>query len=156
MFDLCTPIIYGSPKVAGYHRKALGLETQFSTVERAEDARDGRLNLLATFDEEVKVELGTPTEESDSAARKAVARAKEDLQKGLYDVLVQAPMKSNAIEPISSPRGGRCHSSCPGRHRCRRSRSRPMRTSFPLPGLPRSGSAVRRRRIQRARRLRAR
>ena len=76
MFDLCTPIIYGSPKVAGYHRKALGLETQFSTVERAEDARDGRLNLLATFDEEVKVELGTPTEESDSAARKAVARAK--------------------------------------------------------------------------------
>ena len=96
MFDLCTPIIYGSPKVASYHRKALSLETQFSIIEKAEDARDGRLNLLSTFDEEVKVELGTPTEESDSAARKAVARAKEDLQKGLYDVLVQAPMKSNA------------------------------------------------------------
>ena len=96
MFDLCTPIVYGSPKVASYHRKALSLETQFSIIEKAEDARDGRLNLLSTFDEEVKVELGTPTEESDSAARKAVARAKEDLQKGLYDVLVQAPMKSNA------------------------------------------------------------
>ena len=82
MFDLCTPIIYGSPKVASYHRKALSLETQFSIIEKAEDARDGRLNLLSTFDEEVKVELGTPTEESDSAARKAVARAKEDLQKG--------------------------------------------------------------------------
>ena len=49
-----------------------------------------------TFDEEVKVEFGTPTDESDTAARKAVARAKEDLQKGLYDVLVQAPMRSNA------------------------------------------------------------
>ena len=94
MLDLCTPIIYGSPKVAAYHRKALSFETQFSVIEKAEDARDGRLNLLTTFDEEVKVDFGTPTEESDAAARKAVARAKEDLQKGLYDVLVQAPMKS--------------------------------------------------------------
>ena len=94
MLDLCTPIIYGSPKVAAYHRKALSLETQFSVIEKAEDARDGRLNLLNTFDEEVKVELGVPTAESDTAARKAVARAKEDLQKGLYDVLVQAPMLS--------------------------------------------------------------
>ena len=96
MLELCTPIVYGSPKVASYHRKALGLEAQFSIVDKAEDARDGRLNLLTAFDEEVKVEFGTPTDESDTAARKAVARAKEDLQKGLYDVLVQAPMRSNA------------------------------------------------------------
>lgn len=96
MLELCTPIVYGSPKVASYHRKALGLEAQFLIVDKAEDARDGRLNLLTTFDEEVKVEFGTPTDESDTAARKAVARAKEDLQKGLYDVLVQAPMRSNA------------------------------------------------------------
>ena len=96
MLELCTPIVYGSPKVASYHRKALGLETQFSIVDKAEEARDGRLNLLTAFDEEVKVEFGTPTDESDTAARKAVARAKEDLQKGLYDVLVQAPMRSNA------------------------------------------------------------
>ena len=96
MLELCTPIIYGSPKVASYHRKALSLETQFLIIDKAEDARDGRLNLLPTFDEEVKVELGTPTDESDAAARKAVARAKEDLQKGLYDVLVQAPMRSSA------------------------------------------------------------
>ena len=32
MLDLCTPIIYGSPKVAAYHRKALSLETQFSII----------------------------------------------------------------------------------------------------------------------------
>ena len=95
MFDMCTPIIYGSPKVAAYHRKAMNLETPFSIINSAEDARDGRLNLLATFDEEVKVELGQPTDESDAAARKAVQRAKEDLQRGLYDVLVMAPVKPN-------------------------------------------------------------
>lgn len=88
MLELCTPIIYGSPKVAAYHRKALNLETQFSIINQAEDAREGRLNLLATFDDEVKVEFGAPTAESAEAGRKAVQRAKEDLQKGLYDVLV--------------------------------------------------------------------
>ena len=93
MLELCTPIIYGSPKVAAYHRKALNLETQFSIINQAEDAREGRLNLLATFDDEVKVEFGAPTAESAEAGRKAVQRAKEDLQKGLYDVLVMAPVK---------------------------------------------------------------
>jgi len=99
MFDLCTPIIYGSPKVASYHRKALNLEVPFSIINSAEEARDGRLNLLATFDDEVKVELGQPSDESAEAARKAVQRAKEDLQKGLYDVLVMAPVKPNPNPP---------------------------------------------------------
>ena len=97
MLELCVPIIYGSPKVAAYHRKALDLPTQFSIIDKAEDAHEGRLNLLSTFDEEVKVELGQPTEESDAAGRKAIAKAKEDLQQGLYDVLVQAPMRPNIV-----------------------------------------------------------
>ena len=32
MLELCTPIIYGSPKVAAYHRKSLDLPTNFSIV----------------------------------------------------------------------------------------------------------------------------
>ena len=93
MFELCTPIIYGSPKVAAFHRKAMNLETQFTIVNQAEDARDGKLNLLSTFDDEVMVEFGQSTEASDEAGRKAMARAKEDLMKHLYDVLVMAPVK---------------------------------------------------------------
>ena len=33
MLELCTPIIYGSPKVAAYHRKAMELETQFNMTK---------------------------------------------------------------------------------------------------------------------------
>ena len=95
MLEFCTPIIYGSPKVAAYHRKAMELETQYQVINNAEEANPNKLNLLATFDDEVKVEFGQPTEESDEAARKAMARAKEDLQKGLFDVLVTAPVKPN-------------------------------------------------------------
>lgn len=94
MLDLCTPIIYGNPKIATYHRNTLQLETPFSIISKAEDAHPDRLNILATSDGEVKVEFGSPTPESAEAARKAMQRAKEDLKNGLYDVLVQAPVVS--------------------------------------------------------------
>ena len=99
MLEFCTPIIYGSSKVASFHRKAMELETQYHVINNAEDANPNKLNLLATFDDDVKVEFGQPTEESAVAARKAMARAKEDLQKGLFDVLVTAPVKPNSNPP---------------------------------------------------------
>ena len=95
MLEMCTPIIYGSPKIATYHRNTLQLETPFSIISKAEDAHPDKLNMLATFDDEVKVDLGSSTPESAEAARKALQRAKEDLRNGLYDVLVQAPVVSS-------------------------------------------------------------
>lgn len=91
MLELCTPIIYGSPKVATYHRKALNMQTQFSIISTASDAKENRLNLLTTFDEEIKVEIGQPSEEATDAARKALKRAIVDVQQGLADVLVMSP-----------------------------------------------------------------
>ena len=41
MFDLCTPIVYGSPKVAAYHRKSLDLSTNFSIVSSATKEENG-------------------------------------------------------------------------------------------------------------------
>ena len=34
MLELCIPIIYGSPKVATYHRKAMELTTNFVTIQK--------------------------------------------------------------------------------------------------------------------------
>ena len=94
MLELCTPIIYGSPKVAAYYRKAMNLPGQFSIIQKAEDAVDGRINLLAAVEEEVKVDMGMPTEESGKAAVKALDRAMTDFRNGLYDVLVTAPINN--------------------------------------------------------------
>ena len=91
MLELCTPIIYGSPKVASYHRKALNRETPFSIIASVEEAKPDRLNLLTTFDDEIKVELGQPSDEATEAARKALKRAMVDVQQGKADVLVMAP-----------------------------------------------------------------
>lgn len=92
MLELCTPIIYGSPKVAAYHRKALDMQANFSIINNAEDVRDGRVNMLACFDDEVKVEMGTPTRESGLAALRALDRAMTDFRSGLFDVLVACPV----------------------------------------------------------------
>ena len=98
MLELCTPIIYGSPKVAAYHRNALGIQANFTIINSAEDAHSGKLNLLTTFDEEVKVELGNPSKEAGVASLKALDRAMEDYKKGLFDVLVTAPINKNNIQ----------------------------------------------------------
>ena len=97
ILDLCTPIIYGSPKIAAYHRKALGIESAFSIISSAEEARDGRVNLLTCFEEEVKVELGNKTQEGEQAGAKALKRALEDQKTGAYDVLVMAPLEKNSV-----------------------------------------------------------
>ena len=98
IFELCTPIVYGSPKVAAYHSKALGLDTPFAIIADASDARDERLNLVSTFDDEVKIDLGQPTPESAQAALTAIDRALTDWQAGLFDVLVTAPVFKNSIQ----------------------------------------------------------
>ena len=98
MLEICTPIIYGNPKIAAYHRKALNLETSYSIINQAGDARDGRVNLLNCFDDEVKVELGQPAAEAGHAALKALDRAMTDYRSGLYDVLVTAPINKATIQ----------------------------------------------------------
>ena len=92
MLDLCTPIIYGSPKIAAYHRKAIDTQANFSIINKAEEAQDGRVNLLTCFDDDVKVELGTPTAESGEAAMKALDKAMTDFRSQLFDVLVACPV----------------------------------------------------------------
>ena len=98
MLELCTPIVYGSPKIAAYHRNALGIQANFTIINNIKDAQDGKVNLLATFDEEVKVDLGQPTKEAGTAAFKALEKAMEDYKEGAFDVLVTAPINKNNIQ----------------------------------------------------------
>ena len=103
ILELCTPIIYGSPKVAAYHRNVLGTQANFSIISKAEDAHEGKLNLLTTFDEEIKVEMGTPSNEAGTAALKALNKAVADHEKGLFDVLVTAPVNKAHIKNDAFP-----------------------------------------------------
>lgn len=98
MLEMCTPIIYGTPKVAAYHRNALGIQANFTIISKAEDAVEDKMNLLTTFEDEIKVELGHPSKEAGLASLKALERAMADYKSGLFDVLVTAPINKNNIQ----------------------------------------------------------
>ena len=100
--ELCTPIVYGSPKVAAYHRKALNIQANFSIITSANAAQDDKLNVLTAFDGDVKVDMGTRTPESGAAARKALDRAITDFATGAFDALVTMPMDIADLDGASS------------------------------------------------------
>ena len=98
MLELCTPIIYGSPKVAAYHRKSLDLPTNFSIVNSASEAVFNRLSVVNCTDDEVKVEFSKPDPEAGKAALGALEKAIEEFREGLIDVIVTAPINKHTIQ----------------------------------------------------------
>ena len=98
MLELCTPIVYGSPKVAAYHRKAIDSPTNFSIINSATEAQEGRLNVVSCVDDEIKVELGKPNPEGGKAALDALEKALEEYREGMVDVFVTAPINKQTIQ----------------------------------------------------------
>ena len=98
MLELCTPIVYGSPKVAAYHRKAMDIQTNFCIIASATEAVDNRLSILNCTEDELKVELTKPTPEAGKAGLDALERALADYREGLIDVLVTAPINKHTIQ----------------------------------------------------------
>lgn len=101
MLELCTPIIYGSPKIMTYHRKAINLETSFTIINSASEVQHGKINVVNCNDDEVKVELGKPSRESGKAAFDALEKAMTEYKDGLFDVLVTAPIHKQMIQSES-------------------------------------------------------
>lgn len=99
MLELCTPIVYGSAKVATYHRKALNLgNIAFTSLASAEDADSDKLNIVNCVDDEIKVELSHSTPEGGLAAYMSLEKAVEDYREGLIDVIVTAPINKKNIQ----------------------------------------------------------
>lgn len=100
MVEICTPVIYGSPKAAGYYRNTLK-ETEcapMNTIREADEAREGRVNIIPVGEGEIKIEAGQATPTSGEAAVQALQRAIEDLKSGAIDALVTAPINKEAVQ----------------------------------------------------------
>ncbi len=100
MFDVCTPVLYGSAKVASYHKKLLSMtqDYNFNTIHDASEALDRRFNVINLTQEEIKIDLGKSTEVAGKLSRESLNRACDDLKKGLVDVLVTAPINKRNIQ----------------------------------------------------------
>jgi 4-hydroxythreonine-4-phosphate dehydrogenase len=99
ILEMCTPIVYGSPKVAAYYRKAIDSETfTFNNIITAKEANSKRVNIINCVNEEVRVELGKSTKQAGEAALAALEAAVRDLKAGHIDLVVTAPINKENIQ----------------------------------------------------------
>lgn len=100
MLDFCTPVLYGSSKVATYHKNQLSLHQDISinTVRDAAEASEKKFNVVNLTDEEVKIDIGRSTDVAGELSRRALGAACNDLKAGKIDVLVTAPINKKNIQ----------------------------------------------------------
>ncbi len=99
VLEMCTPIVYGSPKVAAYHRKALDIDNfSFNNINSAEEANEKRPNIINCISDDIRVELGKSTAMAGEASYMALEAAVNDLKDGKIHALVTAPINKQNIQ----------------------------------------------------------
>ncbi len=99
LLELCTPVLYGSTKIATYHRKALEMPgMNFNVIQDADGVKDDVNNFVDVIKDEVKVEIGQASKVAGTAAFMALECAVADLKDGKIDVLVTAPINKSTIQ----------------------------------------------------------
>jgi 4-hydroxythreonine-4-phosphate dehydrogenase len=95
--EICTPIVYGSSKVASYHRKLLSIgDFTFNIIKNPTQAHSKKPNLINIVDTEIKVDIGESTQVASEMAILSLEMATADLIAGKIDAVVTAPInKSN-------------------------------------------------------------
>lgn len=99
IFDFCIPVVYGSAKVAAYHRKALNIVNfSFNNIRSADEANVKRANIINCLDDNVRVELGKSTNIAGESSLISLENAVKDLKDGKIDVLVTAPINKDNVQ----------------------------------------------------------
>lgn len=100
VFEVMRPVIYGNAAVAKQHIHTLDEEYRnitWNLIDSPEQAKDGRLNLITCYTDNLPVELGKNTEASNKAAKASLDRACADLQAGRVQAIVTAPLCKEAL-----------------------------------------------------------
>jgi 4-hydroxythreonine-4-phosphate dehydrogenase len=97
--ELFVPVVYGTSKVASYHRKILNIpDFSFNIIRSADQASPKKANLVNLTDKEVKIDLGESTNIAGEMALASIDAAADDLIKGNIDVLVTAPVNKHNVQ----------------------------------------------------------
>lgn len=96
--EICTPVVYGSAKIAATYRKMMELpEVKLAQIENASQADGDHNYIINVVGENVTPEPGKCTPAAGAAALAALDRAVADLKDGDIDVLVTCPISKDAI-----------------------------------------------------------
>lgn len=98
IFDNKTIIVYGSPKVAAYHRKMLDMNNfNFNLISSPSEANPKRANIINCLDNNVRVDVGKSTIDAGKGSVAALKAAVADLKEGNIDVLVTCPINKENV-----------------------------------------------------------
>ena len=99
IWEGCTPLVYGSSKVASYHRKMIKncSDFMFNIVRHPNQAVYHKNNLINVADGEVKVDIGESTEVAGKMSLTALKVATSHILEKNIDVLVTAPINKHNI-----------------------------------------------------------
>lgn len=107
MLELCTPVLYGSSKIVSYHKNIIPeAELEFQGITSADQIEDDAIYVVNCWNDNVKITLGKITEAGGHYAHISLDRATDDLQAGLLDVLVTAPIHKKAMQLAQFPYPG--------------------------------------------------
>lgn len=99
ILELCTPIVYGSTKLANNYRKTLEAgEFSFNKIVKAEEANPKRANMVSCWSEDIELTLGKPTAAAGKYSFLSLEAACKDLFDGKIDALVTAPINKENIQ----------------------------------------------------------
>jgi 4-hydroxythreonine-4-phosphate dehydrogenase len=105
--QLCTPVIYGSSKVISYHKNIVNIsDFPMTNVRDAHHLKIGEVNVVNCWQDNVRITLGKASEESGKFAYVSLDRAVQDLNAGLIDALVTAPINKHAMQLAGFPHTG--------------------------------------------------
>ena len=100
MFEIMRPVIYGNAAVAKQHLQTLDEDHRnvtWNMIDSPEQAKDGRLNMISCYTDNMPVQLGVATPEAGRAALASLERACRDLKAGLVQGLVTAPLNKETV-----------------------------------------------------------
>lgn len=103
--DMCTPIVYGSSKVASYHRKLMkhNQEFAFNVIKSPVQAVAQKPNMINITDKEIKIEMGKSTAIAGEMAMLSLDKALEHVLSNQVQVLVTAPVNKYNMQADGAP-----------------------------------------------------
>ena len=103
MMEVCMPVVYGSSKVASYHRKLIKNVADFSfhIIKQAEQVSHKNPNMINIVEKEIKIEMGESTPIAGEMAVASLKMAIEDMLAKKIDVLVTSPVNKKNFQSES-------------------------------------------------------
>ncbi len=98
IFELVTPVIYGSTKVAAYYKKVLKLNIILNIIKDINSVQQRKLNIINCNDENIRVEIGKSTENGGKAALESLNAAMVDIKNKKCKIIITAPIDKDNIK----------------------------------------------------------